>query len=218
MHKPRTFVAVFALLAAIACLVGGSAAARSLDAPTIASVSPSSGFAGTNVVITGTNLTGATVSFKRKLPGALSVPVTPENTIVNAEGTKITVVVPDGGDAAGGHLVTPGKNGVYVSTPAGTVIWNMAFVVKDLPAAKPLITGFGPRKARPGATVTIFGDHLSGAKFVKLAGLKVTFRVPSDSRILATVPKKGHSGRWSVMTATGLALSSQRMSVLQPGV
>lgn len=219
MRKPMTFLSVLVLLAGIASVVGGSAAGqRSVDSPTIKSVSKSSGFAGSLVVINGENLAGATVSFKRKMPGAIPVTVTPDNTTINAAGTKITVIVPDGGSAAGGLLVTPGKNGIWVSTPAGQVVWKMAFVVKDVKAVKPVITGFGPHKAGPGATVTIFGSHLSGAKLVALAGMKVTFRVPSDSRILATVPKNAHSGRWIVKTPTGTGLSSQRLTVIEPAM
>src|SRR5262249_55416139 len=141
--------------------------AKGLDAPTITSVSPTSGFAGSTVVITGTNLTGATVSFKLKMPGAQPITVPPEATTVNPAGTQITVVVPNGGDEANGQIVRPGKNGVWVSPPAGTTVWNMAFVVKDLKAAKPMISGFGPRRAGSGATVTIFGAHFSGATIVK---------------------------------------------------
>src|SRR5262245_10326954 len=114
MRKPRTFMSVVFLAACIACVVGASAAGRTLDAPTITGVSPNTGFAGAPVVITGTNLTGATVSFKLKKPGAQPILVTPANTTVNASGTRITVLVPDGGDAAEGHLVRPGKNGVWV--------------------------------------------------------------------------------------------------------
>jgi hypothetical protein len=215
-RKQVTFVSVLALLAGIACALGGSAAARSLDAPTITSVSPGSAFAGSNVVIHGTNLTGATVSFKLKKPGAVAVTVLPENAIVNAAGTKITVVIPDGSDAAGGQLVTAGKNGLWVSTPQGQVVWKMGFVVKDLKAMKPTITGFGPRKAGPGAFVTIFGSHFSGAKVVKLGGVDATFRIPNDSRILVKVPVNAHAGKWSVKTATGTALSPQRFVVTTP--
>ena len=39
-RKQVTFVSLVALLAGIACALGGSATAKSLDAPTITSVSP----------------------------------------------------------------------------------------------------------------------------------------------------------------------------------
>ena len=54
------------------------------------------------------------------------------------------------------------------------------------------------------------------AKVVKLGGVAATFRIPEDSRILAKVPKNAHSGRWSVGTATGSAVSPQRFVVTTP--
>jgi large repetitive protein len=218
MRKRMTFGGVLALLAGLACALGGSAAGKSLDAPTITSVTPTSGMVGSTVVIKGTNLTGATVSFKLKQRGAIAVPVSAANTMVTPDGTQITVVVPDGLDAAEGQIAMPGKNGVWVTTPGGTTVWNMAFVVQkpQLGIMRPIIMGFGPHKAGPGATVTIFGKHFSGTKFVKFAGLKATFRVPSDSRILATVPQHAHSGFLKIKTPAGTAKSFMSLTVVHP--
>jgi len=216
MTRKFTFVSVLVSLVGVACTIGGSAAAKSLDNPTITSVSPGKGFPGTYVTIHGTNLTGATASFKLKKPGAQPVTVTPENTTVNANGTQMRVVVPDGSDAAGGLLVTAGKNGLWVANSTGQTVWKMGFMVEDLHGMKPTITGFGPKRAAPGATVTIFGSHFSGARLVALAGMKVTFRVPSDSRILARIPMKAHSGQWVVKTGVGRSVSAGHFVVSAP--
>ena len=56
--------------------------------------------------------------------------------------------------------------------------------------AKPSITTFTPSTAKPGATVTIMGKNLKGAKTVEFAGLKGTFKVVSAGKVTAKVPAR----------------------------
>jgi hypothetical protein len=79
--------------------------------------------------------------------------------------------------------------------------------------AKPSITAFTPSTVKPGATVTIKGKNLKGAKAVEFAGLKGTFKVVSAAKITAKVPAKAKSGKISVVTSAGTAVSSSTLKV-----
>jgi len=79
--------------------------------------------------------------------------------------------------------------------------------------AKPSITSFTPTKAKPGVMVTITGKNLKGAKTVEFAGLKGTFKVVSAGKITAKVPAKAKSGKISVVTSAGTAVSSASLEV-----
>ena len=78
---------------------------------------------------------------------------------------------------------------------------------------KPLITQLMPKHAAPGAQITIFAHHFSGATLVKLGGMKANFKIPSDSRILVKVPMNAHSGTGRLKTRYGTALSGVRFTV-----
>ena len=79
--------------------------------------------------------------------------------------------------------------------------------------AKPSITKFTPSTAKPGATVTITGKDLTGAKSVMVGSLKATFKVKSSTTITATVPTKAKSGKITVVTKNGTAVSSAMLKV-----
>jgi hypothetical protein len=79
--------------------------------------------------------------------------------------------------------------------------------------AKPSITHFTPTTAKVGATVTIMGKNLTGAKTVEFAGLKAPFKVVSASKITATVPSKARSGKITVVTKTGTAVSAAVLKI-----
>ena len=94
-----------------------------------------------------------------------------------------------------------GVNRFTITTPGGSIskLFNVTSV--NTLGLKPVITQLMPKGAKPGAQITIFGHHFSGASFVKIGGLNATFRIPSDSRIVVKVPMKAHSGNWTVKTA-----------------
>lgn len=201
---------VAAVVVAFVWSLGGSALAKSLGAPTITSISPTSAQPGSTVTIYGTGFSGATVTFQKMHSSSQPVPATPAETLISPNGTRILLTIPDGSDAANGLMASPGTNQLTVTTPIGTT--SIKYTVRELGKVGlgPVITGLSPTKARPGATVTITGNHLSGAKAVWLAGMKAKFRVPSDSMILAIVPRHAKSGRWSVTTPVGTTASSLR--------
>jgi hypothetical protein len=200
----------------LACALGGAAGARNLGSPAITGVSPASAQPGMVVTITGTSLTGATVSFHKARSAVPPVTATQAETIVNPDGTRILLTIPDGSDAANGMTAPFGGDRLVVTTPGGSA--TTSFMV--LPLARtghaPVITAITPRRAIPGHTVRISGSNLNGGIGVWLTGTKAKFRVPSSSTILARVPRNARSGRWSVKTAVGMTASAMRFTVLTP--
>lgn len=142
-----------------------------VDAPTVASVSPTQGPAagGTSVVITGTKLTGATaVTFGGTAATAFTV----------NSATRITATAP--AHAAGAVAVA-------VTTPGGTGSKANAYTY----VAAPTITSVAPSQGPPagGTIVTITGTNLTGATGVTFGGTPASaFTVNSATQISATTP------------------------------
>jgi len=200
-------MSVSALLAAFACVIAGSATARTLGAPSITNFAPKSGAIGSKVTVVGTNLTGASVTFN----GARASGVT-----VNKWGNALVATVPEDSDA----LPVGAMVQIVVTTPGGSAMSAASFLVTQttsLPAIatrKPLVSSLSPSAAKAGATVTLTGSHFGGALAVRFGGVKATFSVPSASKILATVPAHAKTGRISVQTRTGVGMSSGRFTVI----
>jgi uncharacterized repeat protein (TIGR03803 family) len=157
-----------------------------IPAPTINSFTPTSGPVGTAVLITGSNLTGATrVSFN----GVNAVSYT-----VNSD-TQITVTVPTG--ATTGTLT--------VITPGGTATSASSFTV--LPA--PTISSFSPVSGPIATTVTIKGTHFTGTTAIVFNKTAVTsFTVKSDTQLSTRVPNGATTGPIKVTAPGGTATSS----------
>ena len=79
--------------------------------------------------------------------------------------------------------------------------------------AKPSITKFTPTTAKPGAMVTITGKDLTGVKAVEFNGLKATFKALSATKLTAKVPSKATSGKITVVTTAGTAVSSTALKI-----
>ena len=96
-----------------------------------------------------------------------------------------------------------------MTTPEGTVMTASNFTVKPVVAAvssKPVIKSFSPLRGKVGAKVRITGMNLGGTMWVKFGGVKAaTFTVPKRTLVVATVPKKAHSGSISLKTSDGTA-------------
>jgi len=214
MRNWMTLGSVLALMATVACVIGGSAGARVFDSPTITAVSPKTGVPGTHVTISGTFLNGATVTFAQRKVGATPITVPSAAVAINSTGTKITLTVPDGTDIFEGKMASPGGNTISIATPEGTLTTGFT-VVTDPNATRntPIITYFKPLKAQAGGKVTIFGTHLSGVKKVMLGSVKAVFKVTSDNQIVATVPKTAVSGKWTIQWSGGTAKSSKSFAV-----
>ena len=156
--------------------------------PTITSFLPTSGPAGTMVTIIGTNFSWVSaVKFNGKAAASF--------TVVNS--TTITAVV-----AAG---TTSGT--ITVTTLGGTATSATVFL------AAPTITSFTPTSSGGNATVTINGSNFTGATAVKFNGTNaVSFTVVSAVKITAAVATGSTTGKISVTTPGGTAISAGSFS------
>ena len=166
--------------------------------PAITSFTPSSGPAGTSVMISGSALAGATaVAFNG---------VSAATFTVNSD-IQITAVVAVG--------ATTGP--IAVTTPDGTAISADAYTVLGGPL--PTITSFSPQSGGVGASVTINGQNLSGATSVKFGGMTAAFTISGNGRrITAVVPAGAATGPIAVTTAGGTATSASSFIVVTPPV
>ncbi|MFE6072931.1 IPT/TIG domain-containing protein [Paenibacillus sp. NPDC057886] len=170
---------------------GGTSATSAADqytyhaAPTIASVSPTSGptTGGTTVTLTGTNLTGVTgVTFGGR--AATSV------TVISA--TQITATAPPG---------TAGAIIIAVTTPGGSATLTGGYTYF---VAAPTITSVSPVSGPTsgGTTVTLTGTNLTDATAVKFGATAATsYTVNSATQITAIAPA-GSAGTVDVTVTT----------------
>jgi hypothetical protein len=192
LRAAQGLLAATLLLAMVAC---GSAASNSNPPPpaipTISSFAPTSGVAGTAVVITGTNFTGATaVTFNGKAAASFSVD----------SATQITATV--------ANNTTTGK--ILVGTPGGTASSATNFTILNAPT----ITSFNPTSGTAGTSVTITGTNFTGATSVKFnAAAAASFTVNSATQITAVVASGTTTGKISVTTPNGTANSASNFTV-----
>ena len=219
MSKRRVQWGLPALVGVLALVLGGAALATRTAAPTITSMSPKSGARGTTVVVMGANLQQASVTWtgarntgaQGSASGAMKT--APIQATVNPDGTQLTFAVPDGGDSSNGIMAPGGLNRLHDHDARRLGHHNFNVTSLNKLGLRPVITELMPKHAAPGAQITIFGHHFSGATSVKLGGMRTTFRIPSDSRIIARVPMDAHSGTWIVKTAYGTAASGTHFTV-----
>ena len=159
-------------------------------APTISSFLPVSGPVGTSVIITGTNLCGATVVFNS---------TTATSVTVNSA-TQITAIVPTGATTGPVRVTTSGFSQVSSST---------SFTVAPLPT----ITSFTPTSGPVGTSVTITGTNLTGVTAVKFNGVTATFTTSTATSVTATVPSGATTGKIAVTTPGGTATSATDFTV-----
>lgn len=150
--------------------------------PTVTGLSPAAGTAGTPVIITGTNLTGAT------------------NVSFNGAAASFTVSSPTSISATVPATATTGA--VTVTTAGGTGSSATAFTVR------PSISGFSPASGPVGSAVTISGSGLAGATSVTFNGVSASFTATSSTSISTTVPATATSGAITVVTPAGSATSA----------
>ena len=158
------------------------ASAATVAGPKVTAFAPVTGAVGTNVVVTGTGLTGATsVEFGGKAAAY---------TVNSA--TQITATVPSG--------ALTGK--IRVATAAGAVQAATVFTV--VKAVVPKTTGFSPASGPVGTHVVITGTGFTGATSVRFAGAKeATYIVDSPTQITATVPTGAVTGKLRIATPAG---------------
>ncbi|MEU1668094.1 IPT/TIG domain-containing protein [Streptomyces sparsogenes] len=153
-------------------------------APVVSSVSPSSGLAGTAVVITGSGFTGAT---QVRFGTALS-----SFTVVSD--TRINATVPAGS----------GTVQITVTTPNGTSTQNVTFTYAT--ATAPTLTSLSPASGPTGGgnTVVLTGTGFTGATQVLFGTTAApSFTVNSPTQITATAPAGSGSVQVKVTTPGG---------------
>ena len=162
--------------------------------PTITSFAPATGPIGATVVITGTNLTGATrVTFNGTTAAVFTV---------NSD-TQITATVPVG--------ATTGPVGV--TTPINTAASVASFTVIQ----PPTIASFTPTGGLAGTVVTITGTNLTDATAVAFNGTAAPgFVVNSATQITVSAPVGVTTGPISVTTLGGTATSAAPFTVGTP--
>lgn len=166
-----------------------------IGAPAISSFTPTSGLAGVEVTITGTNFINVnTIKFN-------STVVTAGNYTLFSD-TQIKAKVPAG--AASGKI--------SVTTPAGSGTSGTDFTVL-LP---PVITSFSPANGAQGSNVIITGTgftNITSVKFNEVEAGAGNFTVNSATQITAKVPASATSGKIKVTNALGVATSANTFYV-----
>ena len=179
--------------------VGGTSATSAADqftyvaAPTVTSVSPTAGPAagGTSVVITGTNLSGAT---------AVTFGGTAATGFTVNSATQITATAPAG---------SPGTVDVRVTTTGGTSATGAAdqFTYVATPTVTSISPTSGPQAG--GTTVVLTGTNLGGATAVTFGATAATgFTVNSATQITATSPAGTGTVDVRITTAGGTSATS----------
>ncbi|WP_287129829.1 choice-of-anchor tandem repeat GloVer-containing protein [Candidatus Cyanaurora vandensis] len=80
----------------------------------------------------------------------------------------------------------------------------------------PAITQFTPAMGRVGETVTVVGEHFTGATKVTFHGITASFTVQSDTALTAQVPPGLKGGRIRVTTPNGKTTSARKFYLLPP--
>ncbi|WP_324198904.1 beta strand repeat-containing protein, partial [Nocardia amamiensis] len=164
--------------------VGNGFSYTYVPVPTLASAAPDSGpeTGGNTVILTGTDLTGAT---------AVNFDGTPAVSFTVVSGTEISAVVPAG----------TGSVNVTVTT-AGGVSNAVAYTYVPAPTLAPIVPGTGPETG--GNAVTLTGTGFSTATAVNFGPTAAaSFTVVSDTEITAVAP--AHTDTPNARAATGIA-------------
>ena len=98
--------------------------------------------------------------------------------------------------------------------PADPKFYTLEISSKPLPT----ITSFTPQSGRPGSSVIITGEFLTGATSVTFGGVDAPILVNSDTQIIAAVPTGAPTGPISVKTLGGTATSRDNFTVLKQPV
>lgn len=163
-----------------------AASSANICPPIIVSLSASTGPVGTTVVITGTNLTGATAV----LFGSTSTTAFTVNS-----STQITVTVPVG--------ATTGPVPVSVVTPNGTAVGSTFIVV-----ALPVISGMSPGSGPVGTVVTITGTDLDLVTAVTVGGVATGTTVLSSTSLTFVIPVGTPLGSATITGTFGIAIGT----------
>jgi hypothetical protein len=167
-------------------------------APTITGFTPTTQAVGSTVVVTGTNLTGAT---QVSVNGVVCTSYT-----VNSA-TQITLTVPTGATSGPIGVVTP--NGSTTSTSTLTVSGGGG-------GTAPTITSFTPGSGIAGDTITVTGTNLATATAVTVNGTAASFTAVSSTTLTLIIPTGATTGPIRITTPAGSVTSGSNLTVTTP--
>jgi YD repeat-containing protein len=137
-------------------------------------------------------------------------------SLLAPDGTLVTSITPCSGTSANtGPRVLP-VTGTYVVVvdPAGTVTGSISVAATNHAATAPTIAGISPMIGVAGGIVTITGTNLTPVSAVRLNGVTATVVSSSSTAVTFTVPAITTSGRISLSTPNGLAISGDDFFVV----
>jgi hypothetical protein len=174
------------------------------DAPTISTVSSTTGKRGQAIDIVGTNLgdalgqsvilyTAATTKV-----AAINTPVTVLS--VNAAGTRMTVRSPSASQ----------KGTFRVTNSAGTASAPAAFTASSTATSKPTITMTASVVKEVGSEITLAGTNLASSTSITIGSVDAPFRIVTATTVVLTVPAGVVSGsKISATNAGGVTTTSK---------
>jgi len=224
MRTRRKYFAIVATLAALSCVLAGSAGARPQAAgpeATANDVMPQQVMAGQLVTITGSGLDSTqSVTFGKTV--STSVVVDPGGSWVRARvpagvatgSTYVTLDLLGSPLSVGPITIQPGAVSPQANPkPRYTGAHASGSAVKVMRA--PRVTAFSPRSGRPGSKVMITGANFGHSLWVKIGGFKTHhFTVSGSTTITAVVPARAHSGKIKVHSGAGTGVSVQAYKVV----
>ncbi len=167
------------------------------------SFSPERGVSGTQVRLQGQGFSPIPASNAVRFGGAAA-------TVTTASSTDLLVIVPPG--------ATTGP--ISIAVGSQSVSSTKAFIVDESDLA-PSIDGFSPAVGVAGDSITITGRSLyplNHQTAVRVGGRTSAISSSGDTSLTFTVPSGANTGKVSVSTPYGMAVSTQDLVVLPSGI
>jgi hypothetical protein len=164
-------------------------ATQAVAAPTITSISGTSGKNGQAIDIVGTNLSDAlgvvSVSLFTPATTKIAAVTTAVSVIsVNADGTRMTIRSP----------YKTQKGYFKVTTSAGTATSVAAFSASTSTTAKPAITFAASVVKEIGQTLTLSGANIASSTSIKIGTVEAPFTIVNAAQVVVTIPEGVVSG------------------------
>jgi hypothetical protein len=186
-------------------------ATKAASAPTITSISGTSGKNGQAIDIVGTNLGDAlgspVVSLFTAATSKLAAVTTPVSVIaVSADGTRMTIRSPN--KAQKGYF--------SVTTTGGTATSATLFSSSTSNTSKPAIVLAASVTKEIGSTLTLTGANLGSATAVKVGTVNASFTVVNANSITVTIPADAVSGSTISATNAGGTVTTSKLVFQAP--
>ena len=140
-------------------------------------------------VAAGSLPTGTTINADGVISGTPTTPGSYTFTVRAADGSAATA-------AAGGGALATGSYAIRIEGSPTITSFTPARAVAATPRGRPRTT-----------RVTITGTDFTGATAVRFGSLNATYKVVSNSKIVATLPPRARTGKITVVTPRGKVTS-----------